>query len=591
MALGASTTAASKLLPQVPAESITINGPYAPTHGHARGRHFEGLVLSKPKHITVQVRCDGCSGRSPVSHRFVAPANIHRLFIPASATLVVRLSRKGYATRITKLALAGSPAVEPVQELCIQPHSKPAPCTTKKTKAERLNLERLERAQREHEQSERAQHERAEHERAERERLERERGEQSQREREVAERETREREAREHEPPPNRRAITSVDGTLGDRAPYDNVFTIADQPFEAWSSRITYAGVTVANPALPVGPGADKLQLRLCDQPDCSGTVLAEATTRVNNYGLTTASLGEVAVTPFQTYYLVWTPPAEGHGSAWRTFWRAGTPYITGSLSTESVVRGNDGFFEEGARSIISYDGAQPTPAPYSGPFSYAFQNFKAASDTITELGVVVGNAGLARGAEGVETIHLRLCETPDCSSGVLASANPFIVNYGLTTADIGDVPVNVGQTYFVNWLSPHKYEGNSWQSFWLGQGPLPEEASLMQALAKGYDRISSQPPSTYHDEQSGFLGSPTFKDPVGATGGGQRIVALEHVEVACRVFAPQIESAEPGGYWYKIHSAPWNDSYYAVANTFWNGVGPGEGGEPVNTDYSVPNC
>ncbi len=576
--LGAGVGAA-RATPIVPIESITIDGGFRPSHGTPRGRVFAGVRLSSPAHVTVSIHCTRCSASAPTGRGFVSPQRMRGLFIPAAALLRIRLTRARYIGRYIVLAHAGTRAMKLIEERCLAPGSvKPVPCPP--TQAE------LEASARARAEGERAGHERAAREAEERERLENERAQ-----REQSEKERLERERVEHEHI-NRQAITSVDGTLGDRAPYENVFSIADQPFEAWSSSITYVGVTVANPALPVGPVADKILLRVCDQPDCSGAVLASASVHVNNYGLTTASLTPTAtITPFQTYYLVWAPPTEAHGGAWLTFWHAGTPYISGSLSTESVVRGNDGFGEEGPRAIISYDGAQPTPAPYTGPFDYGFQGFKAASDTITQIGVVVGNPGLARGSSGVETIQLRLCETSDCSTPPLASATPYIVNYGVTVAGIGEIAVKVGQTYFINWLSPRKYEGHNWESFWLGQGPKVEEASLMQAFAKGYDRSASAVAATYYDEQSGYLGSPTFSEPVSASGGGPRIAALEHVQVSCRVFAPQIESAEPGGYWYRIHSPPWNDAYYAVANTFWNGVGPGEGGEPVNTDFNVPDC
>lgn len=107
-----------------------------------------------------------------------------------------------------------------------------------------------------------------------------------------------------------------------------------------------------------------------------------------------------------------------------------------------------------------------------------------------------------------------------------------------------------------------------------------------------GRNRIASQRACrSLSPEQAGYLGAPTFQNPGSDSGEGTRIPALGHVEVTCKIYAPQIESAEPDGYWYEIHSPPWSDHYYAVANTFWNGVGPGESGEPVNTDLSVPSC
>ncbi|MEW2255310.1 hypothetical protein [Streptomyces sp. NPDC047869] len=91
--------------------------------------------------------------------------------------------------------------------------------------------------------------------------------------------------------------------------------------------------------------------------------------------------------------------------------------------------------------------------------------------------------------------------------------------------------------------------------------------------------------------EQSGSHGSPTFTDPYHASGAGPRIAAMATVDVSCRVYAPQIASANPDGWWYRIASSPWNNAYYAVANTFWNGDVPGHRPYTHNTDSSVPVC
>ncbi|MEW2255313.1 hypothetical protein [Streptomyces sp. NPDC047869] len=45
-----------------------------------------------------------------------------------------------------------------------------------------------------------------------------------------------------------------------------------------------------------------------------------------------------------------------------------------------------------------------------------------------------------------------------------------------------------------------------------------------------------------------------------------------------------------PGGYWYRIASPPWSDTYYAVANTFLNGDPP-EGPYSHDVDEKVPDC
>ena len=62
-------------------------------------------------------------------------------------------------------------------------------------------------------------------------------------------------------------------------------------------------------------------------------------------------------------------------------------------------------------------------------------------------------------------------------------------------------------------------------------------------------------------------------------------------VDVSCKVYAPQIQSANPDGYWYRIATAPWNNQYYAVANTFWNGDVPGQKPYTHFTDWAVRDC
>ena len=91
--------------------------------------------------------------------------------------------------------------------------------------------------------------------------------------------------------------------------------------------------------------------------------------------------------------------------------------------------------------------------------------------------------------------------------------------------------------------------------------------------------------------EQQGSLGANTFTNPNNASGLGVKIQPYQWVDVSCKVYAPQIASANPDGYWYRIASPPWSNAYYAVANTFWNGDVPGQRPYTHNTDWAVPNC
>jgi hypothetical protein len=81
-----------------------------------------------------------------------------------------------------------------------------------------------------------------------------------------------------------------------------------------------------------------------------------------------------------------------------------------------------------------------------------------------------------------------------------------------------------------------------------------------------------------------------TFTNYHNASGVGPAIAAGQWVEVSCRVYDPTIGSVNPDGYWYRIASAPWSNSYYAPANTFMNGD-PYGGPYTHNTDFSVPVC
>lgn len=109
---------------------------------------------------------------------------------------------------------------------------------------------------------------------------------------------------------------------------------------------------------------------------------------------------------------------------------------------------------------------------------------------------------------------------------------------------------------------------------------------------SSGGGTVATPPPAPRTwTQQQGSLGANTFTNPYNASGMGAKIPAMAYVQVSCKVYAPQIVSANPDGYWYRIASAPWNNQYYAVANTFWNGDIPGQKPYTHNTDWAVPNC
>jgi hypothetical protein len=90
--------------------------------------------------------------------------------------------------------------------------------------------------------------------------------------------------------------------------------------------------------------------------------------------------------------------------------------------------------------------------------------------------------------------------------------------------------------------------------------------------------------------EQQGHHGANTFTNYHNASGMGPRVDPAAWVQVSCKVYDPFIASVNPDGYWYRLSGGPWNDQYYAAANTFMNGD-PWNGPYTHNTDFNVPDC
>ncbi|WP_445152669.1 hypothetical protein [Baekduia sp. Peel2402] len=120
---------------------------------------------------------------------------------------------------------------------------------------------------------------------------------------------------------------------------------------------------------------------------------------------------------------------------------------------------------------------------------------------------------------------------------------------------------------------------------------PLPSTPTPAPSPAPAPAPAPEPTPAPVWNEQQGSLGANTFTNPYNASGMGAKIPAMAWVAVSCKVYAPQIASANPDGYWYRVSSPPWSNAYYAVANTFWNGDIPGQRPYTHNTDWAVPNC
>jgi hypothetical protein len=107
---------------------------------------------------------------------------------------------------------------------------------------------------------------------------------------------------------------------------------------------------------------------------------------------------------------------------------------------------------------------------------------------------------------------------------------------------------------------------------------------------------ITAAPPSrfatpgeTYTETVNTAAGARTYTNPHGLVGEGPRISNGRAVQVSCRITVP---SAAPsvGVHWYLIADPPWNNSYFAPANTFLNGDPPA-GPHVTEVDQAIPLC
>jgi len=154
--------------------------------------------------------------------------------------------------------------------------------------------------------------------------------------------------------------------------------------------------------------------------------------------------------------------------------------WINGQLATYPELPATDRF------AVTSYDNMR-AGAPYNGYFATAWQGFPAASNTITYLGVTVGNPALPSGPVAA-AVTVRLCSDPNCV-GVLASVSVPVTNYGNSALDIGDIAVTRGATYFIVWYQPAPVSGTTWATYWWAGGPSISQSDQMQAVVRGYDR------------------------------------------------------------------------------------------------------
>jgi transcriptional regulator with XRE-family HTH domain len=94
----------------------------------------------------------------------------------------------------------------------------------------------------------------------------------------------------------------------------------------------------------------------------------------------------------------------------------------------------------------------------------------------------------------------------------------------------------------------------------------------------------------TYTEQEFNPNGASTFAHLDGS-GAGIPVAYGQYVQVSCKVYSTIVKSTKPDGYWYRLASLPWDNHYYAAANTFGNGDKLNHPPYTHNTDWRVPNC
>jgi hypothetical protein len=277
--------------------------------------------------------------------------------------------------------------------------------------------------------------------------------------------------------------LRSSTGALG-----NNVFWVdinvaaAAHDCEAFVADVTIPDGTLVTAAQTV---SKTWRLRNCGTSNWAGLT---AVRTGGTYG--PASFAVPTVPPGGTVNLtvpVTAPVTDGLARATYRLQAADGHYADNSFWVELSVSGTPLPPPPNRQAITSYDQMRGG-APYHGYFATSWQPFTAASNTITYLSATVGTPGGAAGAATGVGLLLRLCTDPNCA-GILAQASPQIINYGETGADIGDVTVTPGATYYIVWYQPVTLNGQTWVTYWWSGGPTIGSSDLMQGVVRGYNR------------------------------------------------------------------------------------------------------
>jgi hypothetical protein len=116
------------------------------------------------------------------------------------------------------------------------------------------------------------------------------------------------------------------------------------------------------------------------------------------------------------------------------------------------------------------------------------------------------------------------------------------------------------------------------------------DDGNVPNCVSSGSSGSSPPPAPTTHSETVGTV-THTWTNYGNAGGSqGQSIAAGQTVQISCKVTGFKVSDGNT--WWYRIASSPWNNSYYASADAFYNnGATSGSlHGTPFD-DVSVPNC
>ena len=186
-------------------------------------------------------------------------------------------------------------------------------------------------------------------------------------------------------------------------------------------------------------------------------------------------------------------------------------------------------------------------------------------------------------------------------SGATFVSSSPSLAATRRTGPSLGDHFVIICQA----WGDPYgNFNNHVWDKItWAGSdGYLPDTYASTPVVAdqfvSGIARcaggdppvVVTNPTVATHAEQQGHNGANTFSNTHTISGAGPRVSPGQIVNVSCKVLDTSAASISPDGYWYRLADSPWNNQYYAAANTFYNGD-PINGPYTHNTDFSVPDC